>query len=173
MRTQIDDPPHLRLLVELRGVGDVKDNLVHIGLQQVRFFREMLPLLMMSWSNPCGGEGPNCFFGEGGTEPLALRALRAMTGFLEAEAIAGRLRRHDAEVAGRAFLGAIHNFVAFELLFKDHPPKITADRFVADLVDMLWNGFAPDTRVGEGVENGESDTTARSSPHVPGEAKLG
>lgn len=171
MRTQIDDPPYMRLLAELRGVGDVKDNLVHIGQQQVRFFREVLPLLMMSWSNPCGA---NCFFGEDGSEPLALRALRAMTGFLEAEAIAGRLRRHDAEVAARAFLGAIHNFVAFELLFKDHPPKITADRFVADLVDTLWNGFAPAPHAGvDVVEDDEGDTTALPSPHAPSRASVG
>ena len=174
MRTQIDDPPYMRLLAELRGVGEVKDNLVHIGQQQVRFFREVLPLLMMSWSNPCGGESAKCFFGEDGTEPLALRALRAMTGFLEAEAIAGRLRHHDAEVASRAFMGAIHNFVAFELLFKDHPPKITADRFVADLVDTLWNGFAPESHAGRDVvEDDESDTTALASPHEPSRASVG
>jgi AcrR family transcriptional regulator len=173
MRTQIDDPPYIRALQDLRGIGEVKDNLVDVGLQLIRFFREVLPLMMMSWSNPCGGEGAKCFFGEDGKEPLALRGLRAMTEFLEAEAIAGRLRRHDAEVAARAFLGAIHNFVAFELLFKDHPPKMTADRFVADLVDTLWNGFAPDARVGEGVEDDERDTTARSSLHAPSEIKLG
>ena len=141
MRSQIEEPPFLRTLSDRVGRGDVRDNLVDVGLEAVGFFRTIWPLIVMAFANP-GPGGVPCLFHEG-ADPLPIRTLRALTSFFEAEARSGRMREHDPEVLARMFLGAIHNFVHFEQLFKDHRPRHTPEQFVPTLVDMLWAGVAP------------------------------
>ena len=142
MRSQIEEPDFVKTLAARVGQGQVWDNLVEIGMQVVAFFRTTTPLMMMKWSNP-GPEGSvPCMMNE--PNPPQLRTLARMAGFFEAEARAGRIRRHDPEIIARAFLGAIHNFVVFELLFKGHEQlPMPAETFVRGLVNLLWGGIAP------------------------------
>jgi len=141
MRSHLDQPNFLQTLIDRVGKGEVWDNLVEIGLQVVAFYRTVTPLIMMTWSNP-GTEGIPCMLNDPSSP--ALRTLKHMTGFFEAESRAGRLRRHDPEVVARTFLGAIHNFVFFELVFKDQDQlPMPAETFVRGLVNLLWIGIAP------------------------------
>lgn len=133
------EPPFVRLLNELAGKGNVRDNLVLLGSQVVEFFRAITPLMMMSWSNP-GSDGLPCMMSE--SDPMPLRSLRAVAAFFDAEMRAGRLRQQDPQVLARAFLGAVHNFVVFEILFHASPQP-PADEFVRGLVDLLWFGVEP------------------------------
>ena len=142
MRSQLEEPPFLRTLKECVGGGDLRQNLIAVGLEAVGYFRTIWPLIMMAWSNPRPNGVPCLFHQE--ADPLPLRILRELTSFFEAEALRGRIRVSDAEVLARAFLGAIHNFVHFELLFKERAsPRLSPDEFLAALVDTLWTGVAP------------------------------
>jgi AcrR family transcriptional regulator len=123
------------------GQGSVEENLFEIGMNVIAFFREMMPLMMMAWSNPApnGLPGPLA-----GPNPPPMRALKLLTGFVEAEMRAGRLRKHDAEIVARTFLGGLQNFVFFEVLYKaNNELPLAAETYVRGLVQLLWAGIAP------------------------------
>jgi AcrR family transcriptional regulator len=123
------------------GQGSVEENLFEIGMNVIAFFREMMPLMMMAWSNPApnGLPGPLA-----GPNPPPMRALKLLTGFVEAEMRAGRLRKHDAEIVARTFLGGLQNFVFFEVLYKaNNELPLAAETYVRGLVQLLWAGLAP------------------------------
>jgi AcrR family transcriptional regulator len=137
----IAEVPWLKTLVTRVGKGDIRDTLNAAGLQAIEFFRQILPLMMMGWSNPEEGGLPQHF-----REPDAppLRAIRTLSGFFEAEMRAGRLRRHDPEIMARCWLGSIQNYVFFELLLKaqDQLP-LPAETFIRGMVNLLWTGAQP------------------------------
>jgi AcrR family transcriptional regulator len=134
----------LRTLTARVGKGDVKQNLIDTGLQIVEFFRRLMPLMMMSWSNPGPNGLPEAL---SSPNPPPLRAIKAIAGYFEAEIRAGRIQRHDPEILARAYLGGLQNYVFFELLMKAHavlplPPEM----FLRGLVSLLWNGCAPEAQ---------------------------
>ncbi|MFT3772087.1 MAG: helix-turn-helix domain-containing protein [Minicystis sp.] len=102
MDDQLHEPDWVRELPGRVGKGDVRANLEAVGLEMIGFFRDLMPLLMMSWSNPapnglpCTIAGPN---------PPPVRALRSLAGYVEAEMRAGRIRAQEPEIVARAFLG--------------------------------------------------------------------
>lgn len=141
MRAQLEEPDFTRTLAERVGKGAIVDNLVDVGLEVVAFFRTITPLMMMAWSNP-GPDGIPCLLHE--PNPPPLRIIKKLTAFFEAEMRAGRLRRHDPEVAARTFLGALQNFVVFEVIFKSHEElPLPAETFVRGLVNLFWVGIEP------------------------------
>ncbi len=137
------DPPWLRLLVAKVGYGDLRETLVDVGLAAIDFFRTLMPLMMMSWSNPeTAGAWPE---GLSGPQPLPVRAIRRIASVFEAEMRAGRLRRHDPEILARAFVGGLVHYVFFELMAKNASDELPlpAETFVRGLVHLYWNGAAP------------------------------
>lgn len=141
MEDKLSEPDWVRDLPGRVGTGDVRENLQAIGMEMIAFFRDLMPLMMMSWSNPapnglpCTIAGPN---------PPPLRALKSLTGYFEAEIRAGRLRPQDAEIVARAFLGSVNNFVFFELLHRMNGElPLAAETYVRGLVSLLWSGVEP------------------------------
>ncbi len=135
------EPDWTRQLAARVGKGSVEENLFDIGMSIITFFRDLMPLMMMAWSNPApnGLPGPLA-----GPNPPPLRALKLLTGFFEAEIQGGRLRRHDAEIVARTFLGGLNNYVFFEVLYRAHNElPLGAERYVRGLVQLLWVGIAP------------------------------
>jgi AcrR family transcriptional regulator len=132
----------IRTLTARLGKGEVKQNLIDIGLQIVEFFRRLMPLIMMSWANP----GPNGLPESLSTpNPPPLRAIKAIAGFFEAEIRAGRIKRHDPEILARAYLGGLQNYVFFELLMKAHAElPLPPEMYLRGMVNLLWNGCAPE-----------------------------
>jgi AcrR family transcriptional regulator len=139
MRPQLEEPGWLRTLGSRVGKGDLRQNLVELGGEIIAFFRTVLPFMMMSWSNPSGV--PAHFLGP---NPPPIRGLKLLTGYFEAEMRARRLRRHDPEVVARTFVGALQNYVFFEILLKANEELPLAEEvFLRGLVNLLWNGAAP------------------------------
>ncbi len=142
MRVELDEVTWVAGLQAQVGVGDLREGMVALGLRGIDFFRTIVPLMMMSWSNSAALEKCGVSAGPGNT-PLKLT--RMLAGFFEAEMRLGRLRRVDAEILARAFLAGIVNYAMFEMLQKKTgqlplPPGM----YMRGLVDVLWNGVAPE-----------------------------
>jgi AcrR family transcriptional regulator len=141
MGDRLAEPAFLKGLGERVGQGELRDNLFGLGMEVIRFFRELMPLMMMAWSNPAPNGLPSMI---AGPNPPPVRALKQISGYFEAEMRAGRVRRQDAEVVARAFLGALNNFVFFELLHSVHGELPIGDEtYVRGLVSLFWGGLEP------------------------------
>ncbi|MBN8615139.1 MAG: helix-turn-helix transcriptional regulator [Deltaproteobacteria bacterium] len=128
------------------GTGTLRGQLEEVALVGIDFFRKIVPLNMMSWSNPdrpqtahkTGHPGP---YNEKG-EHRAVEGRRLFEGYFEGERRAGRLRNVDVSVLARAFMGALYNFVAMEVLTGESDPlPMPAETFARGLVDMLLRGI--------------------------------
>ena len=107
----------------------------------VNFFRQIMPLTMMSWSNP-GPNGIPEVLTQPNTPPL--RALRRLSAYFEAEIRLGRLRPFDPEILARIFLGGVQQYVFFELVTKaQHALPMPLPTFLRGLIAVLWDGASP------------------------------
>ena len=140
MHVNPGEPAFLRSLDEPKA-GHPRRVLSEIALEILAFLRSLMPLVMMSMSNPSPSGLPSVLSTR---DPLPLRAMRKLADFFKREMDAGRLRRHDPEIAARIFLGSIQNYVFFELLLKaEHKLPMPAEKFVKKMVDALWQGLGP------------------------------
>jgi AcrR family transcriptional regulator len=137
------EPAWIAALAGRVGAGTIDEQLDQIAHEMIAFFRQILPLIMMSWSNPSPAGLPAYL-----TQPNAppLLVIKRLIGYFEAEMRLGRLRRHDPEILARAFLGGVQNYVFFEVILRAQEvlplPEAT---FVRGLVRLLLTGAAPDT----------------------------
>jgi AcrR family transcriptional regulator len=132
------DPEWLTTLEDRIGQGAVPDTLSELATEMVAYFRRVAPLMMMRWSNPdssaCNPSSPH----------PALRRIRQLASYFEAEIALGRIRAQDPEVLARTFVGSLLNFVFLEVLAplpQEHAMR--SDAFVAGLVGLLWAGASP------------------------------
>ncbi|MBK7585237.1 MAG: TetR/AcrR family transcriptional regulator [Myxococcales bacterium] len=134
-------PPFAGELGARVGVGDIREHLVEIGAALAAHLRRVVPLHLMAWSNPEpeGGLTPACLQNQ-----APIRMLKALSGYFEGEMRAGRLARHDPEIVARAFVGAVHNFVVFDLLFQaqDSLP-MPEETFLRGVTELLFRGVDP------------------------------
>jgi len=141
MGDRLVEPAFLKTLGARVGQGEVRDNLFGLGMEIIAFFRELLPLMMMAWSNQAPNGLPSHLTGP---NPPPVRALKDISGYFEAEMRAGRLRRQDPEVVGRAYIGSLNSFVFFGLLQSAHGELPVGDEtYVRGLVSLLWGGIEP------------------------------
>jgi AcrR family transcriptional regulator len=138
MQPQMEDPAWLRKLAEGVGKGDIAAQLSGAAVEIIGFFRAILPLMMMSWSNPAPSGLPSMLEGPG-SPPL--RAFEQLKVYFAAEMRAGRLRRTDPEVVGRLYLGGLQNYVFFELLLRAQGRKpVRAEIYARRLTALLLEG---------------------------------
>ena len=134
MQPDMDDPEWLKLLTKAAG-SELRESLVTVGLEAIAFYRQVIPLHMMNWSNAA------CLEGDAPVNSPALRVLKRVTAFFEAEMRAGRLRRHDPEILARVYIGSLSNYVFYETVFKanDELP-LAPESFLRGLVNILFTG---------------------------------
>ncbi len=140
MQLQPNAPlPWAHTLTERDARKSIRTTLTEIGTEMIAFFRRILPLVMMSWSNTSGSSelpdhlrGPNAG---------PLRASRALTAFFAEEIERGRLAPRDPEILARTFLGTLQHYAFFEILLSSHGEKqIPEKKFLEGLVDLLTEG---------------------------------
>jgi AcrR family transcriptional regulator len=124
------------------GHGDLRENLVEIGIEAVRFFRKLMPLIMMSWSNLSEEELAR-HHAHREAPPFVSR--RLVEAYFEAERRRGRVRAGcDTEVLARLYVGALFNHASWEVMLGAHDPRpLGAEAYVRGIVDLLWRGIAP------------------------------
>lgn len=141
MAENVPTPPWAQSLPGRAGQGDLRETLFALGMEIIAFFRTIMPLALMAWSNPAPNGLPIPL---AGPNPPPMRALKQLTGFFEAEMRAGRLRRHDPEVVARSYLGGLHGFVFFELLYQANGElPLAAETYVRGHVNLLLTGAEP------------------------------
>lgn len=141
MWDRITQPDWAKDLSGRVGKGDLRENLFQIGTQMIGFFRTIIPLLMMSWSNPAPNGLPPPL---SGSNPPPLRALKHLTGFFEAEIRAGRVRRQDPEIIARVFLGSVNTYVFLDLLQRQNDElPLAQETYLRGLIQLLWAGLEP------------------------------
>lgn len=142
-----DVPRYLASLPSLAGLRTVEENLTEAGLQTVGFFERVMPILMMSWSNP---KLPGCAGGASadGPEPPPLRAQRHVAEYLTEEMRLNRISPVKPEVIARAYLGALSTYVFSEILVSNMASTVKRDglqiereAFVREYVRTLLTGM--------------------------------
>jgi len=142
-----EDPLWIKTLTSNVGRGDIRVHLTEAALQAIDFFRQLMPLIMMCWSNPSPNglpaplDRPN---------PKPVQLIKKLASYFEAEMQRKRLARRDAEVLARAFIGGTQQFAFLELINKHHDElPLPAEMFVRGLVNLIWNGIRPVSAVKE------------------------
>lgn len=132
----------VRALTEPRiGKGELVENLSLLAMELLSFFREMIPRVMMTCSQP--GLSPVEGFRDNPRSTPA-RLLAGLSYYLNEEMKLGRLRAVQPEVAARMLLGSVHNFAFFEHLGLETSEGDAAELFTRRVVEYLWTGLAPE-----------------------------
>lgn len=138
-------PPALTL-ARYVGKGDLRANLVRITVESIEFLRQLLPTLMLRWSERERADGSiSC------NRPKQI--LHAVTDFFRAEAELGRVKG-DPRIAARMFMGAVWNYCFLQTVAGDRSISVAA--YARGLVDGLWHGIAPERRAGKAGKEGST-----------------
>lgn len=131
---ELSPPDWVFRIGERVGRGEVEDELVELFGEMLDFFRCIVPLAMMSWSEPTlRAEMQN----EGGaTQPL--EAHRGIAAYLEAEMALGRIVAGDSGALSMIISGALWNYCSMEVLFRVKAPPLPArDVYLASLARLV------------------------------------
>lgn len=140
MHLDLDEVPQL-IRATLDGIEDmeIREALIVVGTRILDLGRVAMPLMMMTWSNP-----DNCGLPDESKRAGFREMLKRFAAFFESKMLAGQLRRVDAEIFARCFVGSLHQYCMAELT------RINTDEFalpegifVRGLVDLLLQGAAP------------------------------
>ena len=134
-----------RTMPERVGVGDPQEQLTQLLKDGIEVLRIIVPLVLTSSTDPTTipAHMQN-------KEPSAMRTLRVLTRYFDAEMRLGRFRRQDPEICARMIMSAAWHYAHFELMFgaMDILP-MPEDTYIRGVVASLWHGFQP---VHTGVE---------------------
>lgn len=132
-------PSWVRELDLLLGQGEMRDNLMRIVREIIRFAQERIPFAMLGWSHKPSSSDP--VPPDEGESPV-VRDSRRLARFLQQEVDRGRLRPCQVEMVARLLLGPCLNLVLDSVVNKQPLTAEETDRFTADLVETLWQGIA-------------------------------
>ncbi len=128
-------------LAGLLGRGSMKQNLARIATQMMKFYRQLIPRVMVLCSRD-GMDPRNQPLLHGKDSPHR-HAHQALAAHLQLEMDGGRLGQGDPELMARVLSASVWNFVFFENLGHGVYSPVEGDQYIAGLVDMLWAGLAP------------------------------
>ena len=130
-----------RLLAGPVSEGDVRSHLVDLSVEIIAFLGEIVPRMMMLCAHPA--YDPKVLFADD-PEPPPLRLVRGLAAWLDREATAGRVRGGVSEKTARVLLGALQNYVFWQVAGLQRGPGGDAREYAEGVVDLLWRGVAPD-----------------------------
>lgn len=123
------------------GRGDMKEQLSDLLVGSIVHLRVVVPFVMLSWSNPGSCANPA---ESNDPNPPAIRTLRRLSSYFEAEMRLGRLRRQDPEIVARSFMGAAWHYAQFECIFKARElMPLPLETYVRGYIELVWPGLAP------------------------------
>jgi AcrR family transcriptional regulator len=133
-RAAMDDaPPPAFTLDRYVGQDDLRQNLVRITVESVHYLNNLLPKLMLRWSErELGPKAKVC------TRPREI--LSALTTFFKKEKALGRVGG-DPPIIARMFMGSVWNYCFLQTVAGDK--SMSAKAFAGRLVAGLWQGIDP------------------------------
>ncbi|MDB4966722.1 MAG: Transcriptional regulator, TetR family protein [Myxococcales bacterium] len=141
MQVEFDDPDWLRTLIGARDEDDPREVLYQVGVQAVSFFRRLMPFIMMQWSTGKKHGVPDQLLGPN-SPPL--RALKALSVFIERQIRSGQMRKTEPEIVARMLLGSIQSYVFFEILLRAQAKMpLPVEPYLRGLINVLWTGVEP------------------------------
>jgi AcrR family transcriptional regulator len=123
------EPAWLHCIEDRASSDDIRLTLTELAHDLLGFARKMIPVVLMRMSNRAFGE-------RGSPSAPLLRTIQGLTEFFEIEMEARRIRARDARVAAHIWIGALQQFVMFEMLANAVDP-LPVDVFVEGLVGMF------------------------------------
>ena len=134
-----------RSMPERVGIGDPQEQLAQILKDGIEVLRIIVPLVLTSSADP--STIPAHLQNK---EHSAMRTLRVLTRYFDAEMRLGRIRRQDPEIAARMVMAAAWHYAHFELMFgaMDIMPMPEAT-YIRGVVASLWHGLEPVRAGGE------------------------
>jgi AcrR family transcriptional regulator len=115
------------------GQGDLRKNLVRITVESVHFLNNLLPKLMLRWSErELGPKAKVC------TRPREI--LSALSSFFAAEKALGRVGG-DPSIIARMFMGSVWNYCFMLAVAGER--SMSVKTFAGRLVAGLWQGIDP------------------------------
>jgi AcrR family transcriptional regulator len=141
------EPPLFASLPERAGKGDLRANLTELGDQLLELGTIALPMMMMAWSNPASEFSFEKLAAR--SDARANRSIDALRRYFAAEQKRERIsKRADPNVLARAFLGSLHHYCLYGILFPaGGSGQPTRAEYVKGLVDLLLDGaLAPSPR---------------------------
>ncbi len=145
MRFDMEDIPRwLRERLDRLDGLDLRAALTQLATSMLELGRVALPLLMMEWSNRewlCQAQSEK-------NRNVYQQLLEVFGGYFEARMDAGELRRVDAEVLSRVFIGTLHHYNMTRIFAQGNDPFVVPEElFVQGFVDLLLKGALPEASV--------------------------
>lgn len=140
MHFDIDELPQL-MASALEGLEEleIREAMVLAATRLLDVARVALPLVMMTWSNPV-----HCGVPDERKRHAFRDVLKQFAAFFERKMNQGKLRRMDAEIFARAFIGTIHHYGMSELTRQNTEEfALPEGMYVRGIVDLLLTGAAP------------------------------
>ncbi|HEY3332432.1 MAG TPA: helix-turn-helix domain-containing protein [Capsulimonadaceae bacterium] len=135
-------PPWYKDIERLGGIGDLKENLVTIGVGQLTYFQQTLPRILAAAGHkippPLGMPPP-----EDHQHSLLARDLQVIKEFLDNEVQLCRLRQIDTSVLASMLFGCFAGPMIRVTLAKDLQGDDDLREFARKTIDMLWGGIQP------------------------------
>ena len=129
-------------LPSLVGVGDPRENLVHIAIEMLQFMLRVFPLVMLTW----GGRFSQPSSASIEEESPVIRDYRLLENYLQQEMDAGRIRQGDQQATAKLFFATAVNYIVESSLFQTSPTSDDVEQFARDFIDVVWDGISPNTR---------------------------
>jgi AcrR family transcriptional regulator len=146
MQIEFDDPDFIRTVVAARDEDDPRETLFQVGLQAVAFFRRLMPLIMLQFGTGKKNGVPDQLLG---ANAPPLRALNAISAFVERQIRAGRMRKHEPQIVARMLMGSIQSYVFFEIIYRaQQKMPLPVEEYLRGLINVLWTGVEPAPRKG-------------------------
>ena len=119
----------------------VPEVLLDVALAAITYFRTILPLSMMLWSNP---EKAQTRSKDRGLVPPPFRNRKLLTEYLDRQAEVGRVRAGDRENIARLLMAACAQYASEETLVLQKRRKPSEDtEYVTALTALVWQLLAP------------------------------
>jgi len=142
MTAGLEEPQFVSALAATVGKGELRANLETAMRDGIAFYRAVLPLAFMAWSNQSAAGLPDLLLEP---NPPPLRVLRRLSSVFEAEMRAGRVQRRDPEVLARMLMGSMMQYVFFEMLMEAHHElPLPVESYARSVVGALLDGIAPE-----------------------------
>ncbi len=116
------------------------DQLKVLGRILSAFYDRLMPCMATLRS---AGLSPHELF-EDDDVPPPIQGVRAVSAWLAVARDQGRVRDMDVGAFAMAFLGALQSRAFLRHLAGDDAPRWEAERYVDQLVELMWRGIAPE-----------------------------